>query len=72
MLEATERTEVKTYQDGHYLCVGQARLPVPVPLSISLEGHFFHVGIKFLAKSSAIQKIPIILSLDNIGLLLND
>ena len=50
VLEATERAEVETYQDGHYLSVGQARFPVPMPLSIGFEGHFFHIGIKFLAK----------------------
>ena len=50
VLEATERAEVETYQDGHYLGVRQARFPVPVPLPVRLEGHFFHVGIKFLAK----------------------
>ena len=50
VLEATERAEMETYQDGHYLGVGKARFPVPVPLSVGLEGHFFHMGVKFLAK----------------------
>ena len=50
VLEATERAEVETYQDGHYLGVRQARFPVPVLLPVGLEGHFFHIGIKFLAK----------------------
>ena len=50
VLEATERAEVETYQDGHHLGVGQARLPIPMLLSVGLEGNFFHVGIKFLAK----------------------
>ena len=72
VLETTERAEMETNQDGHYLSVRQSCFPIPMFLSVGFEGHFFHVGIKFLEKSSAIQKISIILSLDNIGLLLND
>ena len=50
VLEAPERAEVEAYQDCHYLGVRKARFPIPVPLPVSLESHFFHVGIKFLAK----------------------